>query len=500
MSLKSFFARQLAKYVVADTRQWASKPVEIQMKWMYKLIQQARNTDFGREHGFEEITNYIDFKKQVPIRDYEGLKFYIERIKEGNANVLWPGKPLYFAKTSGTTSGTKYIPISRESMPYHISGARNMLLHYIYHSGNAGFVDGKMIFLQGSPVLSEVAGIKTGRLSGIVAHYVPGYLQRNRMPSWATNCIEDWEQKVDAIVRETVKEDMRLISGIPPWIQMYFERLLQHTGKSTVGQVFPNFSLLVVGGVAFEPYVKVFEKLIGRQVDVLELYPASEGFIAYQDQPGSSDLLLLLNAGIFYEFIPADRFFEENPPRYHIGQVQTGVNYVLILNTNAGLWGYNIGDTIEFVSTNPYRIRVTGRIKHFISAFGEHVIGSEVEAAIKAAQQHHGGRVNEFTVAPQVAPPEGGLPYHEWWIEFDELPFDLDAFAKTIDQILQEKNVYYRDLIEGKILRPAVVRVLPKNSFNRYMKSIGKLGGQNKLPRLANDRKIADALVELTLQ
>lgn len=495
MSLKSFLARQLAKYIVADTRRWASKPVETQLKWMHRLLYKARNTDFGRDHAFSQIKSYDDFKKHVPIRDYEGLKTYIDRIKEGKPDVLWPGRPLYFAKTSGTTSGIKYIPISPQSMPYHIRGARNMLLHYIYNTGNADFLDGKMIFLQGSPVLSEVAGIKTGRLSGIVAHYVPTYLQRNRMPSWETNCIDDWEQKVEAIVRETVKEDMRLISGIPPWVQMYFERLLQHTGKTTVGQVFPNFSLLVVGGVAFEPYVKVFEKLIGRRVDILELYPASEGFIAYQDQPGCSDLLLLLDSGIFYEFIPADQFFDENPPRYHIGQIQKGVNYVLILNTNAGLWGYNIGDTVTFVDTNPFRIRVTGRIKHFISAFGEHVIGSEVEAAIRDAQLRHGGRVNEFTVAPQVTPPEGGLPYHEWWIEFDELPDDLDAFAKTIDQVLQEKNLYYRDLIDGKILRPAVIRVLPKNSFNRYMKSIGKLGGQNKLPRLSNDRKIADALV-----
>ncbi|MFN4299635.1 MAG: GH3 auxin-responsive promoter family protein [Thermaurantimonas sp.] len=499
MSLKSSIARLYAAHVVRSTERWASRPVEIQMRWLKKLVNKAKHTQYGKDHDFASIRNYDDFKKRIPIKDYEGLKSYIEKIMAGQSDVLWPGKPLYFAKTSGTTSGTKYIPISRESMPYHIAGARNMLLHYIHRSGKADFVDGKMIFLQGSPILSDTNGIKTGRLSGIVAHYVPAYLQRNRMPSWETNCIEDWEAKVEAIVRETIKEDMRLISGIPPWVQMYFERLLHYTGKATVSEVFPNFSLLVIGGVAFEPYQRIFEKLIGKPIDTLELYPASEGFIAYQDHPNNRDLLLLLDGGIFFEFIPADKFFEPNPPRYHIGEVQTGVHYVVILNTNAGLWGYNIGDTIEFTSTSPYRIRVSGRIKHFISAFGEHVIGSEVEYAISQAIKTHGGRVNEFTVAPQVTPPEGGLPYHEWWIEFDELPADMSAFALTLDQAMQDKNVYYKDLITGKILRPAVIRMLPKNAFNQYMKSIGKLGGQNKLPRLSNDRKIAVQLEKLFL-
>lgn len=494
MSLKSLLARVYAAQIVRSTRRWSSHPVETQFKWMRKLINTAKNTQFGIDHNFSRIRNYSDFKNNIPIRDYEGIKVYIERIKSGNSDVLWPGKPLYFAKTSGTTSGTKYIPISHESIDYHISSTRNMLLHYIHHHGNADFLNGKMIFLQGSPVLTETASIKTGRLSGIVAHYVPRYLQKNRMPSWKTNCIEDWEIKVDAIVRETAKEDMRLISGIPPWVQMYFERLLKYTGKSNVSDVFPNFSLLVIGGVAFDPYRKVFEKLIGKPVNTLELYPASEGFIAYQDQPDSSDMLLLLDAGIFFEFIPANTFFDSNPPRYHIGEVKTGVNYVIILNTNAGLWGYDIGDTIEFVSTNPYRIRVTGRIKHFISAFGEHVIASEVEYAVQEALKALGGRINEFTVAPQVNPPEGGLPYHEWLIEFDDLPEDIQKFSEVLDTSLQFKNVYYQDLIKGKILRPAVVRILPKNSFNHYMKSVGKLGGQNKLPRLSNDRKIADKL------
>ncbi len=494
MSLKSILAKPFSSFVVKKTQKWAHNPVATQEKWLLKLCEEAQNTAFGKEHDLGSVRNHDDFKKRVKINDYEDLKPYIERIQQGETDVLWPGKPLYFAKTSGTTSGTKYIPLTKDSMPYHIEGARNLLLHYIHRSGNAHFVDGKMIFLQGSPEMTDSNGIKTGRLSGIVAHYVPKYLQANRMPSWEVNCIEDWEKKVDAIVEETMNQDMRLISGIPPWVQMYFERLIARTGKKTIKEIFPNFSAFVNGGVAYEPYRKKFEELIGGPVDVLELYPASEGFIAYQDDYKQKGMLITLDAGIFYEFIPADQFFEENPPRLHIGQVELGVNYVVILNTNAGLWGYNIGDTVQFVSKLPYRVVVSGRIKHFISAFGEHVIGSEVEYALQQAMKEHPCSVAEFTVAPQVNPAEGGLPYHEWFVEFEALPQNIGAFQAAVCKHLQEKNVYYKDLIAGKILKQAQIRPMKKGSFNAYMKSIGRLGGQNKLPRLSNDRKIADNL------
>ncbi|MDO3695845.1 GH3 auxin-responsive promoter family protein [Wenyingzhuangia sp. chi5] len=492
MSIKSTLALPFAKAIRKQVYKWANNPIETQEKVFQYLIKNAKDTAFGKDHNFETIKNYEDFKNQVPVNDYEGIRAYVDRIVEGESDVLWKGRPLYYAKTSGTTSGAKYIPITKESMPTHVKAARNALLFYITETGDASFVDGKMMFLQGSPVLKDLKGVKLGRLSGIAAHYVPGYLQKNRLPSWKTNCIEDWETKVDAVVEETVNEDMSVISGIPSWVQMYFEKLQEKTGK-TVSELFPKFNFFVYGGVNFEPYKHKFESLIGKKIDYVELYPASEGFIAYQDSQTEKGMLLQLNSGIFYEFIPADKFYEENPPRLSIGQVELGVNYVIILNTTAGLWGYNIGDTVEFTTLAPYRIKVTGRIKHFISAFGEHVIGKEVEKALNDAMVGTDVTVSEFTVAPQVT-PESGLPYHEWFIEFVEEPEDLEVFAAKIDKSMQEQNIYYLDLITGSVLRPLVITKVKKGGFHEYMKSIGKFGGQNKIPQLSDNRKIADVL------
>ena len=492
MSIKSFFAVPFAKYITKKVRKWANNPIETQQKVLNHLIQTGGQTAFGKDHNFGDIKSYEDFKKLVPVNDYEGLRAYVDRIVAGESDVLWKGKPIYFAKTSGTTSGAKYIPITKESMPTHIKAARNALLFYIAEKNNADFVDGKMIFLQGSPVLEDKNGVQLGRLSGIVAHYVPKYLQKNRLPSWETNCIEDWDTKVDAIVEETIHEDMTVISGIPSWVQMYFEKLEAKTGKK-ISEIFPNFNFFIYGGVNFAPYKNKFESIIGKKIDYIELYPASEGFIAYQDSQTEVGMLLQLDSGIFYEFIPANEFFDENPTRISLKDVKLGVNYVIILNTTAGLWGYNIGDTVEFTSLQPYRIKVTGRIKHFISAFGEHVIGKEVEKALNDAIAGSSVTVSEFTVAPQVNPDEG-LPYHEWFIEFENEPKDLEAIAAKIDQSMQEQNIYYFDLIEGKILKPLVIRKVQKGGFHEYMKSIGKFGGQNKIPQLSDNRKIADVL------
>jgi len=494
MKVKSILAKPFAKQVTKRIYKYSSKPAETQLKVLKKLIKSAKNTKFGKDHNFENIQDYSDFKKNIPIRDYESLKPYVNDVVEGKSDILWPGKPAYFAKTSGTTSGTKYIPLTKESVPNHIKAARNALLMYIDETQKSDFLEGKVIFLQGSPELGETNGIKTGRLSGISAHYVPKYLQKNSMPSWETNCIEDWETKVEAVIDETINENMTLFGGIPSWVQMYFERIVERTGKS-VGEVFPNFNLFVYGGVNYEPYRNRFEELIGRKVDTIELYPASEGFIAAQDSQVEKGMLLLVNNGMFYEFIPAEEFFNENPTRLSIGEVKLGVNYVIILSTNAGLWGYNIGDTVEFVSLNPPRIIVTGRIKHFISAFGEHVIGKEVEEAMNINTKATNISVSEFTVAPQIT-PESGLPYHEWFVEFVNKPENLAEFALKIDAELQRQNSYYKDLIVGKILQQLKIRVIEKGGFNNYMKSIGKLGGQNKVPRLSNDRKIANELVK----
>jgi phenylacetate-coenzyme A ligase PaaK-like adenylate-forming protein len=497
MSIKSVFAIPFAKIATKRVFKWANNPHKTQDKVFKNLISKAKNTAFGKDHDFKNIVTYDDFKNRVKVSDYEGLRSYVDRIVAGESDVLWIGKPLYFAKTSGTTSGAKYIPITKESMPTHIKAARNALLFYILEKKDASFVDGKMIFLQGSPVLSDKNGVKLGRLSGIVAHYVPQYLLKNRLPSWETNCIEDWDTKVNAIVEETINEDMTVISGIPSWVQMYFEKLIEKTGKS-VSELFPNFNFFIYGGVNFEPYKNKFESLIGKKIDYIELYPASEGFIAYQDSQTEKGMLLQLNSGIFYEFIPSAEFFDENPSRISLKDVKIGVNYVIILNTTAGLWGYNIGDTIEFTSTKPYRIKVTGRIKHFISAFGEHVIGKEVEKALNDSISDTKINISEFTVAPQVDPAKG-LPYHEWFIEFENEPENLEEFASKIDASMQAQNIYYLDLITGKVLRPLIIRKVKKGGFHEYMKSIGKFGGQNKIPQLSDNRKIADVLKDFII-
>ena len=494
MGFRSFVIRPLARSAARRIARWSSNAVAAQEAVFRELLDQGRRTAFGKAHDFDKIKGYEAFRECVPIRDYESLRPWIERIKAGERDVLWPGRPAYFAKTSGTTSGVKYIPLTRDSLPNHFGTARNALFNYYARTGRGEWLDGKMIFLSGSPEMENVGGIPTGRLSGIVNHQVPSWLRTNQLPSYGVNCIEAWEEKVEKIVEETLREDMRLISGIPPWVQMYYERLLARSGKQYIKDVFPNYSMFVYGGVNFEPYRAKLEQLVGKRIESLETYPASEGFIAFQDDPANRALLLNVASGIFFEFVPAAEIFNENPTRLWLKDVEPGVNYALLINKNAGLWGYNIGDTVEFVSLDPPRILVTGRVKHFISAFGEHVIGKEVEEALLQAAQAHGVRIVEFTVAPQIAPPEGGQPYHEWFIEFDEAPQDPIAFAAALDAAMVEQNIYYRDLIEGGILRPLVVRALRRDAFRDYMKREGKLGGQNKVPRLANDRGIVEGL------
>lgn len=499
MGIKAFLSKYIAAYTVRKIDGWKFNAPAAQEKVFQKLIKTAQLTAFGKDHQFQSISTYQDFKKQVPIHDYEDLKHYVERVTKGEENVLWKGKPLYFAKTSGTTSGVKYIPISKESMPEHIKAARNALLCYIHETQKTDFLDGKLIFLQGSPKMDQKAGISFGRLSGIVANHVPSYLQSNRLPSYEVNCIEDWEQKVDAIVGETIHQDMRLISGIPPWCQMYFDKLLAKSGKKYIKDLFPNFKLFVYGGVNYEPYRARLEESLGFKIDSIETYPASEGFIAYQDSQKDKSLLLLADAGIFYEFIPTEEFFNENPTRLSLGEVELNKNYAIIMSTNAGLWAYAIGDTVKFVSRNPYKILVTGRIKHYISAFGEHVIGEEVEQALLSIAAEEGVEITEFTVAPQVNPIENQLPYHEWFIEFAKTPKDLAAFSLKVDEALQKKNIYYKDLITGKVLQPLMIRNLKPQAFINLMRAEGKLGGQNKVPRLANDRSLANKLEEYIL-
>ncbi len=490
---KSPLVKPFARAIARQIKRHAASALYDQQAIFRSLVYRGRKTDFGRDHHFGDIQSYEDFKARVPVRDYEDLKPYFDRVKHGEPDVLWPGKPAYLAKTSGTTSGVKYIPITKESIPNHFGSARNALFNYAAETGNYGWLDGKVIFLSGSPELTLVGGIPTGRLSGISNHFVPAWLKTNQLPSYATNCIEEWEEKLEGIIDETLGQKMTLISGIPPWVQMYYERLLARTGAKTVKEIFPDYSVFVYGGVNFEPYRAKLESLTGGRIDSVEVYPASEGFIAFQDSQQEKGLLLNTHSGIFYEFVPADEIFNESPSRFSLKDVRKDVDYVLIINNNAGLWGYNIGDVIRFVSLDPYRLIVVGRVKHFISAFGEHVIGKEVEEALLAVARTEGVQIVEFHVAPQVTPPEG-LPYHEWFIEFAVPPDNLPDFAAKVDRSMVAQNIYYEDLIVANMLRPLVIRPLRSNAFRDFMKGEGKLGGQNKVPRLGNDRGVAEKL------
>ncbi len=492
MKFKSFLAKPFAAYVVKQIRKSMQTAVADQEAIFQELLKTGVHTQFGKDHRLGSVGNLQEYRQAIPIRDYEAFKPYIEQIKEGKHNILWKGKPLYLAKTSGTTSGVKYIPISKESMPNHFNSGRNAVFCNLTEMGSTRVFDGKMIFLSGSPELERVGGIPTGRLSGIVNHQIPSYLRTNQLPSYETNCIEEWEAKLDKIVEETIAQNMTLISGIPPWVQMYFDRLTQKSGMK-IGDLFPEFQVLVHGGVNFEPYRARLMESIGRKVATIETFPASEGFFAFQDSQSAEGLLLNTNSGIFFEFVPAAEIFSENPRRLSLSEVKTGENYALVINSNAGLWSYNIGDTVRFVSLDPYRIVVSGRIKHFISAFGEHVIGEEVEYSLMKAATEAGVHITEFTVAPLISQQEG-KSCHEWFVEFDNEPDDMEVFSRQVDENLRQKNIYYDDLITGNILLPLQIRKVRRNGFVDYMKSIGKLGGQNKVPRLSNDRKLAEAL------
>ena len=495
MKIKSLLAKPFANYIHKQIKKGMATAVADQENLMASLVKTGAKTLFGKDHSFTEIKTHEDFVKLVPIRDYEAFKPYIEKIKEGKHNILWKGQPIYFAKTSGTTSGVKYIPITKDSIPNHINTARNALLCYMVESGNTKFADGKVIFLSGSPILERIGNIPTGRLSGIVNHHIPVYLRSNQLPKYETNCIEDWEEKLDKIVEETINENMTLISGIPPWVQMYFDKLEERSGKK-IGDLFPNLSVMVQGGVNYEPYKAKLIDSIGRNIDTIELFPASEGFFAFQDSQKEKGMLLNTNSGIFFEFVPVNELQKADPKRLTLKDIKVGENYAMIITSNAGLWAYNIGDTVKFLSADPYRIVVTGRIKHYISAFGEHVIVEEAEYAILKTTTDENIRINEFTVAPYIA-ADKGKSYHEWFIEFEEVPHDLSKFTQRLDANLRNKNAYYDDLVKGNILDVLKITPVQKDGFKNYMKSVGKLGGQNKVPKLSNDRVIAEGIEAL---
>ena len=497
MGIITNVVRTIAVRVHRQIEFMAAHPHKFQQSIFQKNVKRGKNTVYGKERDFGLIQSYEDYKKHVPLNTFEDLRPYMNRVLEGEKNVLWPGKPRYVVGTSGTTGGIKYIPLSKESLPYHYNSARNAVFNYTLKYGLLKIFNGKLLFLSGSPQLSKTGTITSGRLSGIVNHQIPRWLKFNQIPSWETNIIEDWEEKIYRIAQESIKENMSMISGIPPWVMMYYESLLEQSGADTIKDLFPNYDLFVYGGVNFEPYRKKFEEMVGREVDSIETYPSSEGFVAFQDIKGEAGMLLNVNGGIFFEFVPADKIHDENPERMQLKDVELGKDYAIIMNNNAGLWASILGDVVEFTSLNPYRLIVKGRVEHFISAFGEHIIANEVESAMSTALSGTGVQITEFTVAPQVNPPEGGLPYHEWIIETQNNALELSSFSRILDQCMQTNNFHYKDLILGKVITRLKLTPVPRGTFNAYMKENGKLGGQNKIPHLSNDRKIAESLIRL---
>ncbi len=496
MNIKKQLIHLVANKVCHTLSKDYHRGLACQKKIFRKFIDKAAQTTFGKDHHFDQISNLRDYRQRVPIRDYEDFIPYLSRIQAGQKDVLWPGLPKYLAKTSGTTSGVKFIPLTKDSIKNHINSAKYCLFHYIRQYPQTGIFDGKMLFLSGSPELIFQNKIAIGRLSGIVNHEIPAWFQKNKLPDFETNCIEPWERKIDALVESISTKDIRVLSGIPPWIQMFCEKLLSYTGKNHVIDIFPNLELYIHGGVNYSPYKQKINQLIGKEISLLETYPASEGFIAYQNDFVEDGMQLVVNDGIFYEFIEKDNIYSNPDKRLSLEEVFLNVDYAIVLSTNAGLWSYLIGDLVRFVSLQPFKIKVSGRISQFISAFGEHVISSEIDKAISMAQLKHHFQVVEFTVAPQVSPNDNRNPYHEWFIEFSEIPKNLNEIANTINHHLCELNSYYKDLIEGKLLDTLKIRPIRKNGFLDYMRKVGKLGEQFKVHRLSNDRVMADVLAK----
>lgn len=494
MGWKSLLLKPYAASIAKKIIHASKNAVHIQNDILLKNIRYAESTAFGREHNFNKIYTHKDYTQNIPLRSYPLLKPYIERIMNGESDVLWPDRPKYLVGTAGTTGGIKHIPLSQESIPYHIQSAVKTGMNYAYRHGHMDVFDGKLIFLSGSPVLDMTGDIPIGRLSGIVNHEIPRFLRPLQVPSYETNSISDWNLKIEKIALETHKLDLRMIGGIPPWIVMYLEKLLEVSGKKFIIDVFPNLKMVIHGGVNYKPYRPVMDKLIGKNVDYVETYPSTEGYIAFQNDKDDDGLLLNVDGGVFYEFVPVEEINNQCPTRLTLDQVELDKNYALIINNNAGLWGSIIGDMVRFVSLNPYKIKMVGRISQFISAFGEHIVASDVDEVMARASYNSDAIIKEFTVAPEITDLK---KRHLWLIEFEKEASSVADFAKSLDEEMKRQNFHYRDLIDGRVISPLQVIPIKSDSFRKYLKQKGALGGQNKVPRLSNTMEIANDLMAL---
>lgn len=473
-------------------------PMEVQGEWFERLIEEGRDTEFGRVHNFEDIKTIADFKKAVPIRTYEEFKPYIDRLRDGEQGVLWPSKVKWFAKSSGTTSDkSKFLPVTREALEdCHYKGGKDLLAMHCHAHPDAQLYAGKTLVMGGSSKIHPLnEDSYTGDLSAIIIKNLPIWVELKRTPNREIALLDNWEEKIERMAHATMHEDVTTVAGVPSWTLVLFKRILELTGKDNIQEVWPNLELFMHGGVSFKPYRQEFERLIPNpKMAYRETYNASEGFFGIQDRFGADDMLLMLDYGIFYEFMPMEEYGKENPQTVQLDEVEIGQNYALIITTNAGLWRYLIGDTIRFTSKDPYRIQVSGRTKLFINAFGEELIIENAEEAMRRACQATGAQVTDYTAAPVfMSSNETGA--HEWLIEFSKPPSKLEHFVKHLDTSLKELNTDYAAKRSFDLtLREPIVRSMPSGTFYDWLKSKGKIGGQHKVPRLSNERKYVEEI------
>lgn len=500
MKLLSPAISRLARLRHWHIEQWITDPIAAQREVLQDLVTHGQYTEFGRKYGLKELYNIRTFKQNIPIHEYDDLKPYIDRLMKGEENVLWNTPVNWFAKSSGTTSDkSKFIPITQESLEdCHFQGAKDVLtLYYNYHA-ESDLLTGKGLVIGGSHQISKInEDIQYGDLSAVLLQNTPMWANWIRTPELSIALMDEWENKIERLAQSTIPEDVTSISGVPTWTMILIKRILEITGKSTLKEVWPNLELYIHGGVSFLPYREQFKKMIGEGCAYLEMYNASEGFFAAQDDPEESGMLLFLNHGIFYEFMPVEEYGKKDPKTIGLQKVEIGKNYALVISTNAGLWRYLVGDTIQFTSTWPFRIKVSGRLKQYINAFGEEVISDNADKAIAIASQKTGTTVNDYTAAP-VYFNEHTKGAHEWLIEFDVAPTNTEQFAYELDCALKSLNSDYEAKRYKDIaLSLPIVRSLEKGLFHEWLKNKGKLGGQHKVPRLSNDRKYIDEIIAL---
>ncbi|MFA6949770.1 MAG: GH3 auxin-responsive promoter family protein [Lentimicrobiaceae bacterium] len=475
-------------------------PLDVQDEWLKKLIEAGRQTEWGKKYSYNSINSYDDFTKQVPITDYEDLKPYIERLRKGEQNLLWNSEIKWFAKSSGTTSDkSKFIPVSQEALDEcHFKGGKDLLSLYCNFNPDTRVFNGKLLGMGGTHISDNVEiGTFVGDVSAIIMENLPAWIELFRTPDLSVALMNEWEKKIEKIAWITSNEDVTNITGVPSWTLVLLKKVLEITGKKNIKEVWPNLELIVHGGVSFIPYKHQFEKLIGGPVNYLETYNASEGFFGIQDRGDADDMLLMLDYGIFYEFIPVYEPGESLQQAIPLRQVQTGVNYAMVITTNAGLWRYQIGDTVIFTSTDPYRIKITGRTRNFINAFGEELIVDNATNAIQTACEKTGAMVNEFTAAP-IYFGENSSGAHEWLIEFDKEPAEIAYFGEVMDNALKSLNSDYEaKRYQNMVIGEPLIRVLPKGTFYKWLKKHNRLGGQYKVPRLSNNRNTVEEILQI---